>query len=187
MIRRMKKLMAGMLAAAMVAACVLPVSADSPVTPGPGPSTEVNAGGTTAGGQAVVVDTKTDGTAALGQVEKTSGKKVTISPKVEVDGVKYTVTTVDAKAFAQCKKAKTIDLPATITKIKKNAFQGAKSLKTIELKGKKAVNLKVANGAFADLNTKKMTVKVNKNLTKKQVKKIRKMLRKAGFKGKVTK
>lgn len=129
------------------------------------------------------VDTKSNGTAVLSAVTKTSKKSVTVSSKVTVNGVSYTVTTIGAKAFAKAKKATKITLPATITTIEKNAFTGAKALKTITLKGTKAI--KVKKGAFKGLNTKKMTIKVSKKMSKKQLNKLKKTLKKAGFKGKV--
>lgn len=131
----------------------------------------------------VTVDTADDGTASLVQVAKTTKKSVTVASTVTVNGVKYTVTTIGAKAFANAKKAKKITLPATIKTISKNAFTGAKALKTITLKGTKSITIK--KGAFKGLNTKKMTIKVSKKMPKKQLKKLKTALKKAGFKGKV--
>ena len=131
------------------------------------------------------VDTKANGTAAVDSVKKSTKKSITVSGTVTVDGVKYTVTVINAKAFANCKKATKITLPASIKTIKKNAFAGAKKVKTITLKGKKSIT--VAKGAFKGLNTKKMTIKVNKKMSKKELKKLKKALKKAGFKGKVKK
>lgn len=131
------------------------------------------------------VDTKKDGTAAISAIKKTDKKEVTVSSTVTVDGVKYKVTTVDAKAFANCTKATKVTLPATIKTINAGAFTGAKKLKTITLSGTKAVTVK--KGAFKGVNTKKMTIKVSKKMSKKELKKLKKTLKKAGFKGKVKK
>lgn len=131
------------------------------------------------------VSTKKNGTATLGEVKKTNKKSVSVSSTVKVNGVSYKVTTIDAKAFANAKKATRITLPATITTIKAGAFTGAKKVKTITLNSKKAVTVK--KGAFKGVNTKKMTIKVSKKMSKKELKKLKKTLKKAGFKGKVKK
>ena len=65
--------------------------------------------------------------------------------------------------------------------IGKNAFKGCKKLKTITLANKKVT---IKKGAFAGLNTKKITIKAPK-MSKKALKKFKKALKKAGFKGKV--
>ena len=69
----------------------------------------------------------------------------------------------------------------TVTGIAKNAFAKMKKLKTIKFYSTKA--LKVAKGAFGKLNTKKMTIKVTKKMSKSEFKKFKKNLKKAGFKG----
>lgn len=71
----------------------------------------------------------------------------------------------------------------TVSKIAKNAFKGCKKLKTIVFKGK--VALTVAKGAFSGLKTSKMTFKVTKKMSKANFKKLKKNLKKAGFKGKI--
>ena len=72
----------------------------------------------------------------------------------------------------------------TVNKIAKNAFKGCKKLKTIKYKGK--VVLKVTKGAFSGLNTKKMTFKCfKKKISASNFKKLKKALKKAGFKGKI--
>lgn len=131
------------------------------------------------------VDTNKKGTAILKSVKKTNKKSVTVSSKVTVKGVKYKVTTINAKAFVNAKKATKITLPDTIKTISKSAFTGAKKLKTLVLKGKKSITVK--KGAFKGLNTKKITIRVNKKMSKKQFNKLKKALKKAGFKGKLKK
>ena len=71
----------------------------------------------------------------------------------------------------------------TVNKIAKNAFKGCKKLKTIVFKGK--VALTVAKGAFSGCKTSKMTFKVTKKMSKANFKKLKKNLKKAGFKGKI--
>ena len=78
---------------------------------------------------------------------------------------------------------KTVTIPATVVTISKNAFAGCKKLKKITLKGKKVT---VKKGAFKGVNTKKVTIKASK-MNAKQFKAFKKALKKAGFKGKVTK
>ena len=113
------------------------------------------------------VDTKANGTAEVGVV---SAKKstATVPSKVTAKGVTYTVTVIKAKAFAKkAKKAKKIVIPATIKRVNKKGFTGNKKLKTIIVKG-----------------TKSFTVKKKKD---KKFKKLKKNLKKAGFKGKIKK
>lgn len=182
MVKAMKKVLACALAAVLTlgvavdasAATSSPVASVEPVT-----KEDVKATNGTK------VDIKSNGTATLNSLSSSVSKKksVTISSTVTVNGVKYKVTTVDAGAFAKAKKATKITLPATITKINKNAFKGAKKVKTIVLKSSKAITVK--KGAFAGVNTKKITIKVSKKMSKKQLAKLKKALKKAGFKGKV--
>ena len=134
-------------------------------------------------GAKTTVKTTENGTAAIKKV-KSSKKSVTVSSTVKVDGVEYKVTTIEANAFANCKKATKITLPSTVKTIKKKAFTGAKKVKTIVVKSKKAVTVK--KGAFKGVDTKKVTIKASK-MSKKQLKKFKKTLKKAGFKGKVKK
>ena len=129
------------------------------------------------------VDTKANGTAEVGVV---SAKKstATVPSKVTAKGVTYTVTVIKAKAFAKkAKKAKKIVIPATIKRVNKKGF--TKKLKTIIVKGTKSFTVK--KGAFKKVNSKKITVKVNKKMKAKEFKKLKKNLKKAGFKGKIKK
>ena len=128
------------------------------------------------------VNTSSTGKATVTSVEKTTKKEVSISSKVVVDGVKYTVTKIEAKTFANAPKATKVTLPSTITSLGAQAFTGAKSLKTIVIKSAKAV--KVNKDAFKSVNTKKMTIKVT-SMSKKELKAFKKQLKKAGFKGTV--
>ena len=134
-------------------------------------------------GVKATVKTTENGTAAVKNV-KSNKKSVTVSSTVEVEGVEYKVTVIEANAFANCKKATKITLPSTVKKIKKKAFTGAKKVKTIIVKSKKAVTVK--KGAFKGINTEKITIKASK-MSKKQLKKFKKILKKAGFKGKIKK
>ena len=178
---------------------VAPEASDEPSTPTPAPSEptpkpdkndddekeehQVTTETVNKGGVKATVKTTENGTAAVKNV-KSSKKSVTVSSTVEVEGVEYKVTTIEANAFANCKKATKIALPATVKTIKKEAFTGAKKVKTIVVKSKKAVTVK--KGAFKGVDTKKITIKVSK-MSKKQLKKFKKELKKAGFKGKVKK
>ena len=118
------------------------------------------------------VDTKANGTAEVGAVVAKKST-ATVPSKVTVKGVTYTVTVIKAKAFAKkAKKAKKIVIPATIKKVNKKGFTGTKKLKTIIVK---------------NVNSKKITVKVNKKMSAKEFKKLKKNLKKAGFKGKIKK
>jgi len=109
--------------------------------------------------------------------------KVTVKPQ----GANNIV--IKTKAFNKSKVKKlTLDLGSTgkVT-IQKNAFKKMKTKKqkiTIIIKAKKAKQVKANKKAFAKLG-KKSVIKVKKTMSKKEFKKLKKQLKKAGFKGKI--
>ena len=128
-------------------------------------------------------------------------KKVNIPKSVVVDGKKYKVTEISSNAFKGCNKLTTVAIPATIESIGKNAFagctklekivvkknvevidakafKGCKNLKTFTIKSKKVE--KIGKNAFKGV-PKDATVKVPKS----KKAEYEKILRKAGFKGKI--
>ena len=131
-----------------------------------------------------VVDTNEDGTAALSSVEDSTEKTIKVAGKVTVKNVEYTVVRIKKGAFKNAKKATKIVIPDTVKTIDKKAFSGAKKLKTIKFNCTKKI--KVKKGAFKGLDTTTMTIKLNKKMSKKQFKKFKKALEKAGFKGTIT-
>lgn len=181
--KAMKKILAYTLAAVVALSSLQGASAatQSPTTSNVQPVTREDVKTSTG----AKVDVKKDGTAIFSAVKSTSATSIAVPEKVVVNGVKYTVTTIDAMAFAKAKKTTKLTLPASIKKISAGAFFGVKKLKTVVLKGKKSI--KVEKDAFIGLNTKKLTIKVNKNMSKKELNKLKKVLKKAGFKGKVKK
>lgn len=183
----MKKALKKIVVCTMAMAVALAPLSVAQASPQVGPSAvdKTNVTANKTNGVTPVVNTKKNGTAVFAGVKKTSKKSVTVASRVTVNGISYTVTTIGPKAFAKATKATKITLPATVKTISKNAFAGAKKLKTITLKGKKSITVK--KGAFKGLKTKKMTIKVNKKMSKKQFNKLKKALKKAGFKGKVKK
>lgn len=68
--------------------------------------------------------------------------------------------------------------------IHNQSFKSCKSLKTIVVKNTK--NIWFSPDTFKGSNTKKMTVKFSKKMSKKTYAKMQKRLRKIGFKGKIT-
>ena len=208
--KAMKKMLAAALAAAIAVTCVVPAYANGEVqsdTQGqeqPSINIEVQADKTSTGLNPVVSTSK-DGTAKLDEVKKTNKTSVKVSSTVTVDGVKYTVTTITANAFAKCAKMKDVTIPSSVTKVAKGALKGAKKLTKMTLKGKPVVKkgaLKGAaklktitltgkadfeKGAFKGLDTEKMTIKISKNMSAKKFKAYKKELKAAGFKGKIKK
>ncbi len=182
MIKAVKKVLVCALSSVLMLGTLASAAPQSP-TVSVEPEKQTNVTAETSNGITSTVDTKKDGTATISTIKATTKKSVTISSKVTVNGVKYSVTEIDANAFKNCKKATKVTLPATITKVNANAFTGAKKLQTIVLPVTKAIT--VEKGAFKGLNTKNMTIKVSKKMTKKQLKKFKQNLKKAGFKGKV--
>lgn len=129
-----------------------------------------------------VVDTAKNGTAKVVSVTKTAKKSVTISSKLTVDGVDYKITSISAKAFANCTKVDKITLPKTITTIEKAAFSGTPStLKQIVFTNRKAITLN--SGVFNGVDTKKLTISVTAYMSKTEYNKFVANLKAAGFEG----
>ena len=120
-------------------------------------------------------------------------KKVTIPKNVEtvgknafagcsslttVDIKSTTITKIDQGAFKNCKKLTKVTVTKNVTTIGKEAFSGDKKLKTITIKSTKLKS--VGKNAFKGV-PKSTTIKV----PKKQKAAYTKLLKKAGFKGKV--
>lgn len=107
----------------------------------------------------VTVRTSTDGTAKVIGLEP--GKKnITIPMAVEIDGVKYYIESIGKKTFKRIKRKAVISINTRKPiKIDKNTFKG--------------------------INTKKVVIKVNKEMTYSSLKRFKKILKKTGFKGKV--
>ena len=107
-------------------------------------------------------------------------KKATVPSTITVNGVKYQVTSIAAKAFANNKKLTKIVIPASVRSIGKQAFSGCKNLKSITIKTtyltKKSVGVKAFKGIHA-----KATIKV----PKKQKKAYQKLLKTKGLGKKV--
>lgn len=158
------------------------LAAESPAK-GPTPPSKPVAGTATVNGEAVV--TSADGTATV--TAAPNNKKTTIASTVVVNGVTYNVTTVAANAVGG--KTQKVTLAPGVTRISNKAFAKAKKLKTIKFNckpGTKASDYSIGKKAFKGRNTRKMTIKVNSNMSKKQFKKLVKKLRNAGFKGKIS-
>ena len=173
----MKKALVGILAATMMFGSVCTAYAatgSATVAPAPTNQESVKADNGTK------VNTSSKGTATVTAVKKTTKKSVSVASKVTVNGVKYTVTEIGAKTFANAKKATKVTLPATIERIGAKAFTGAKALKTIKINSKK---VKVDKAAFKGVNTKKMTIQLPAKATKDEKKALKKAFKAAGFKG----
>lgn len=177
MVKAMKKVLVCAMAAALTLGSAASASAVQSPTTSVTPVTKSNvkaSNGTT-------VNVNKNGTAAVKAVKATKSKSVTVSATVKVNGVTYKVTTVNAKAFAKATKATKITLPASIKTINKSAFTGAKKVKTIVLKGKKSITVK--KGAFKGVNTKKVTIKVNKKNVQERVQKTSESFEKGWIQG----
>ena len=173
----MKKALVGILAATMMFGSVCTAYAatgSATVAPAPTNQESVKADNGTK------VNTSSKGTATVTAVKKTTKKSVSVASKVTVNGVKYTVTEIGAKTFANAKKATKVTLPATIERIGAKAFTGAKALKTIKINSKK---VKVDKAAFKGVNTKKMTIQLPAKATKAEKNALKKAFKAAGFKG----
>ena len=110
---------------------------------------------------------------SVGGIDK-NAKSVIIKDTVTINGNKLRITTIKAKAFAGCKKLKSITIGKYIKKINKKAFYKCKKLKRVYIKSK--VLKKVGKQAFKG-TSKKMVVWS----AKKKIKKYKKLLKKAGI------
>lgn len=114
-------------------------------------------------------------TVEYNKVDK-KAKKATVPSTITVNGVKYQVTSIAAKAFANNKKLTKVVIPSSVRSIGKQAFSGCKNLKSIMIKTtyltKKSVGAKAFKGIHA-----KATIKV----PKKQKKAYQKFLKTKGI------
>ncbi len=107
----------------------------------------------------VTVQTSADGTAKV--IGHQQGKKnITIPTSVEIDGVTYAITSIANTTFKDLRRKAVININT-----------------------KKPIS--IAKKTFKGINTKKVVVKVNFMMTNSNIKRFRKILKKAGFKGKV--
>ncbi len=147
---------------------------DLPAPKAAGNAIDANTGAT--------VNTAADGTATVTNVAK-SAKAVIPDAVTGENGTSYTVTAIAPKAINN--KVKTLTVGKNIRLIRAKAFSRAKRLRTIQFTGTNAV--KVNKKAFKGINTKKITIKVKKQMSKKNYRAFAKSLKKAGFKGKIKK
>ena len=103
-------------------------------------------------------------------------KKVTVPSTITVNGVKYQVTSIAAKAFANNKKLTKVVIPASVRSIGKQAFSGCKNLKSITIKTTYLTKKSVGAKAFKGIHS-KATIKV----PKKQKKAYQKFLKTKGI------
>ncbi len=119
--------------------------------------------------------------AALKTVKLVKGKdkpSVTVNT-VSVNGAKYKVVEISARAFIGCKKKlKKVTLGPNVQVIGKNAFKNCKKLKTVIVQNKSKLK-KVNAGAFKQ-TAKGISIKLPKNLKKN--KNLKKKIRSAGIK-----
>lgn len=186
--KRMTRVITGVLTAIIVvgslSSTTYSYAAKSPTrAPKPVVQSEVNA--KSQDGLIPTVSTKKDGTASITKIAKTNQTEIKVLSMVVVNGISYTVTGISSKAFADCKEMKTVELPDTITEIGEKAFSGAKKLKKIELTS--LVAPKISKKAFKGLETKKITITYDPQMSKGEVKKLKKALKKAEFEGKLKK
>ena len=169
--KTMRKLLAGFLAAAVAVTCVIPAYASDPSMdqPLPGPSANENVVARPSGGATQTVTTTEEGTATTEEV-KSNKKNLTLPKKVEVNGTKYTPTTLGANAFKESPKTQNVVIPSTYTDIGSKAFAGS-NLKSVTIKGnsKKATTLgknimKGSKVTSVTAGTKKSQVKLAKGV-----------------------
>ena len=105
---------------------------------------------------------------------------VTIPTSIKIKGATYKVTEISASAFKNNRKLKKVVIGQNIVKIGKNAFYGCKNLTSITIKSSRLTLKNIGKNAFKNVS-KKAVVKVPKS----KKKAYKKLLKKAGYKGKV--
>jgi hypothetical protein len=153
------------------------------------PVAQNNATASAASGETTTV-VETGNTHASGNVTVMSVNKLkkttvyTIPSKVNFGGVSYTVTNIGKKTFANATNATRVVIPKTVKRINKQGFTGlAKTVTKITFNTTTAPQ--VAKTAFKGVNTKNITITVPKAMSAKELKKFKKALKAAGFKGTV--
>ena len=96
-------------------------------------------------------------------------KSITIPATVTMDGIRYKVTAIGAKAFNGSKKLTKVTVGTNIKKISNNAFFKCKSLKTVTIKSVLLTKKTASKRAFKGVG-KKMVIKVPKKMKKVYVK-----------------
>jgi len=104
-------------------------------------------------------------TASLLKPKNKNITKLSIPASVTVNGKKYKVTSVSAKACTGLKKLKSLTIGANVRSIGTSAFQGCGKLKTITIKTTKLTSKNVKTKAFKGTSA-KATVKVPKKVKK---------------------
>ncbi|HAV90453.1 MAG TPA: hypothetical protein DCW44_04170, partial [Eubacterium sp.] len=100
------------------------------------------------------------GEVALTGLVKKNIKKATVKGSVVIDGYKYNVTSIGAKAFAKAKKLTKVTIGKNVKTIGAKAFFGLKKLKSVSIKSKNIT--KIGKKAFFRKGGKKVTFKVVK-------------------------
>lgn len=108
--------------------------------------------------------------------KKTGKASITIPSSIEVNGVKYQVTSIADNAFRKNKKLKKITIGKEIVSIGKRAFEGCKNLKEIVIETEKLKAKTIGKKAFAKTSSEAVV-----NVPKKKAKEYKKLLRKRGL------
>lgn len=112
------------------------------------------------------------GTVKLTGLKNRKVKSVTVKNTIAIQGIKFRVTAIGAKACQKCKKLKKVTIGKNVTTMGSKAFYQCKKLKSINIKSKKLK--KVSKTAFSQIH-KKAVIKVPKGKKKAYGKKIKKV------------
>lgn len=154
---------------------VNPTPGSDPVVVNPTPTKKVSLKKFTAGKLKYKVAKNNKSVTVYG-VKSRKISKVTVPNTVKKNGKVYKVTSIGAKAFANCKKLKKVSVGKNTKSVGKLAFKGDKKLKKVTFKAKKT---SIAKGAFVKCN-KKITFHCQKG--KKVKKYYKKGIKKGGIK-----
>lgn len=90
---------------------------------------------------------------------------LTIPRTITAQGLTYQVTSIEAKAFKNNKKIKTVTVGSNIAKISNNAFYKCSNLKTVKMNTLKLTKKTASSKAFSGVS-KKLVIKVPKKVKK---------------------
>lgn len=179
---KFKKVIAIALACALTVGTAMTATAADTSAQKPAAPTAVTSSTSVKATSGAYVKTNANGTATL---TKAYNKTQAVVGTATVGGVKYSVNAIAANAFKNTKKVKSVYINTSNKKItiKKNAFAKSKVTK-VKFRGfKSASNVSIQKGAFKSSKVK--TILVSKTMSKSQFNKLKKALRKAGYKGSV--
>lgn len=144
-----------------------------------GPTQATAASKTKVGDAYYTIVSENSATAEYAKPTKKTCTTAAIPDTVKIGKKTYKVISIASNAFKGCSKLKKVTIGKNVAKIGKKAFYGCKNLKTIKINTTKLTKKSVGAKAFAMIHSKAVVT-----VPKSKVKDYKKILKKAGLKGK---